>query len=49
MKWKLKKQCDKETHLLITESTEVVRLHCQEERGGAMAMKERGRETDRRA
>lgn len=47
-KWKLKKWCDKETHLLITESTEVARSRCQVERGGATAMKERGRETDRR-
>lgn len=43
---KLKKRCDKETHLLITESTEVARLHCQEERGGSMATEER--ERDRR-
>lgn len=47
MKWKLQKWCDKENHLLITQPTQVARLHCQEERGGAMAMKERGKR-DRR-
>lgn len=44
MKWKLRTQCDKETHLLITESTEVARLPCQEEKGGAMRIKESERE-----
>ena len=47
-KWQLKKRCDKETHLLITESTEVAwSAPPKRERGGSMAMKERERERDR--
>ena len=40
-KSELKNGCDTGTYLLIT--TEVAPSHCQEERGGAMAMKERGK------
>lgn len=32
-KWKLTQRCGKETHLLITESTDVACLPCQEEKG----------------